>query len=82
LAYKRERKGEIKKGTQKSHQRFDDETSNTIKKFSIRRIHIHLERLFFEASMGRMRCPKNNKITSLMVCASNALFTQKRISSI
>jgi len=54
LAYKRERKGEIKKGTQKSHQRFHYGTSNTIEKISIKKIHIHLERLLFEAGMGRL----------------------------
>jgi hypothetical protein len=54
LAYKRERKGEIKKGTQKSHQRFNYGTSNTIEKISIKKIHIHLERLLFEAGMGRL----------------------------
>ena len=75
MAYKRERKGEIKKGTRKSHQRFDDDISNTIKKILIRRIYIHLERLFFEAGVGRMHCSKNNRVASLMAGASNSPFT-------
>ena len=75
MAYKRERKGEIKKGTRKSHERFDDDISNTIKKILIRRIYIHLERLFFEAGVGRMHCSKNNRVASLIAGASNSPFT-------